>query len=55
MMLDRKINDKIDSNVSLYFKISLISLEIQFRDSKRELVIIEIIENLNFVMQFCDV
>lgn len=54
-MLDRKINNKMDLNVSLYFKIALVSLEIQFWDSKREIlrefVIIEATENLNFVMQ----
>ena len=54
-MLDRKINNKIDYNVSLYFKIVLVSLEIQFRNSEREIlrefVIIEVIGNLNLVMQ----
>lgn len=56
MMLDRKINSKIDLSVSLYFKIALVSLEIQFWDSEREIlrefVIIEVTENLNFVMQY---
>lgn len=55
MMLNGKINDKIDLNVSLYFMIALVSLEIQFRNSEREIsrefVIIEVTGDLNFVMQ----